>query len=121
MAINLKPLRWDWPDLTAGDTFPEIRVQESSSTTDCATVRVKIKPETSETASLTLLSSGAGVTIDDGTAGQWDFTINEIAASDTEDLAPGNYRYDIEVTDSAGTVRTEFSGFWRILTQVTDE
>ena len=78
MELDLTPLEWDWTPVTKGDTFPSIRIQETSSEVDCARVRVKIKASGVATAALELDSDASGITITDGTAGAWDFTIDTI-------------------------------------------
>jgi hypothetical protein len=120
MELDLTPLEWDWTPVTKGDTFPSIRIQETSSEVDCARVRVKIKASGVATASLELDSDASGITITDGTAGAWDFTIDTITAAQTASLSAGFYTYDIETTDAAGNVKTEFCGTWQILPQITD-
>lgn len=117
MALDLTPLRWDWSPVTQGDTFPACQITETSADTDLSRVRVKIKAAGSTSAALTLDSSTTGITIGSATAGDWAFTIGAIS---TGSLTAGVYSYDLETTDSAGTVRTEFSGTWEILTQITD-
>lgn len=117
MALDLTPLKWDWAPITQGDTFPATLITETSADTDLSRVRVKIKAAGSTSAALFLDSQTTGVTIGNATAGAWSFTIGAIS---TSSLAAGVYSYDLETTDSAGTVRTEFSGTWEILTQITD-
>lgn len=120
MALDLKPLRWDWPAVTTGDTYPACQITDTAADTDLSRVRIKIKAQGGTTAALSLDSSTTGVTITTATAGAWDFTIGPITAAQTATLDPGLYLYDIETTDSAGTVRTEFSGIWEILSETTD-
>lgn len=120
MALNLKPMVWNWPPLTRGDTYPASNIVETESTADLARVRIKIKTSGSSEASITLDSDTSGVTINNATAGSWDFDIDVIAASTTSELTAGFYSYDMEITDSLGQVRTEFTGSWKILTQSTD-
>jgi hypothetical protein len=115
--IDLTPLQWDWPAVTRGDTYPACQITETLADTALERVRIKIKLSGSDSASLTLDSDATGITITTSTAGAWDFTINEIS---TTSLAAGFYVYDLETTDDAGTVRTEFSGSWPILPQTTD-
>lgn len=120
MAINLKPLHWDWPGVTKGDTYPAINITESSSDTALSRIRVKIKLADTATAALTLDSDGSGVTLNGTGAAAWDFTIGPISATDTASLTAGTYSYDIESTDAGGVVRTEFKGSWVVWPQITD-
>jgi hypothetical protein len=116
MALDLKPLKWDWAAVTTGDTFPATNITDSGSDTALVRVRVKVKASGEATASLTLDSSSTGITITNATAGAWNFTIDMIQVA----LAAGTYSYDLETTDSAGTVRTEFAGTWEILEETTN-
>lgn len=116
MALDLKPLRWDWPAVTTGDTFPAIRITEFESEESLERVRVSITRSGESSPSLTLDSETSGVTIETASAGAWDFTIDAI---NPVALTAGNYAYDIETTDGAGTIRTEFSGTWPILSEIT--
>ena len=118
MALNLAPLVWDWEGITAGDTYPACNITETEADTTLARVRVKIKLD--GTLKLTLDSDSTGVTLNSTGAGGWDFTIDAIPAATTATLAAGYYDYDLETTDTNGTVRTEFSGCWPILGQITD-
>jgi len=114
MALDLKPLKWDWSPVTAGDTYPACNITESDHDEDLARVRIKLRVSGSADTALTLDSATAGITINDAAA--WDFTISAI---DTSALAAGHYSYQLETTTAAGTVRTEFAGTWQILTDVT--
>jgi len=116
MALDLTPLRLDWAPVTTGDTYPACTITETEADTDLERVRITIKATGSDTAALELDSDATGITINTATAGAWSFTIDVIEVS----LAAGFYQYDLETTDAAGTVRTEFSGQWEILTQITD-
>ena len=118
MSINLKPLRWDWPPVTVGDTYPAAIITETEADTTLTRVRIKIK-DADGTLKLTLDSNTTGVTINTATAGAWSFTIGEISATDTATLTAGFHYYDLEVT-SGGKVRTEFNGEWEILSQITN-
>lgn len=117
MALDLKPLKWDWACVVKGDTFPSTTITETLADTTLTRVRIKIKAVESSETSLTFDSDSTGVTINSGTPGAWSFTI---AAIPTITLTAGFYRYDLETTDSANTIRTEFSGTWEIIDQVTD-
>ena len=114
--LDLRPLIFDWYPVTLGDTYPATNFVETGATSILSRVRVKIK-DSAGTLLATLDSDGTGITLNSTAAGSWDWNIDAIA---TSSLAAGNLRYDLEVTDDAGTIRTEFSGSWRILTQVTD-
>lgn len=113
MAIDLKPLHWDWPPVTKGDTYPAFQITETEADSDLSRVRVFIK-DTDGAALLTLDSNDSGVTINTATAGAWDFTVGPITADQTEALGSAFFSHEIETTDSAGTVRTEFAGSWQI-------
>ena len=117
--MDLTPLKWNWPAVIQGDTYPATQITESASDTDLARVRVKVADVDGVTA-ITLDSDTTGVTITTATAGAWDFQIDAIQSATTTSLPAGIYSYDLETTDDAGTVRTEFSGSWQIHPQITD-
>ena len=117
MSLNLSPLPWDLPTVTAGDTYPATLFNYDGTGT-LTRVRMKIKNEAGTTA-LTLDSNTSGFTIGTSTSGSWAFTMSEITAATTAGLADGFYRYDMEVTSSAG-VSTLIAGQWQILAQITD-
>ncbi len=119
MPLDLSPLVWNWTAITRGDTYPATRIQEEDATTDLVRVRLKVRA-TGGTLLLSLDSAASEITIDDDTAGSWDFTIPAISAEVTATIRHGVHNYNIEITDSAGTVRTEFSGTWEILPQITN-
>ena len=106
--------------MTKGDTYPAANFTETEADSDLSRVRVEVKAAGSTTAALTLDSDATGVTINTATAGAWDFTVDEISAATTAGLTAGWYSYDLETTDAAGVVSTEFKGSWRILPEVTD-
>lgn len=114
MALDLKPLRWDWAAVVAGDTYPATNITESEHDSNLERVRIKITLSGATSPSLSLDSDTTGITIND--AATWDFTIGAIQ---TSSLAAGVYSYDLETTDAAGTIRTEFAGTWPIISQVT--
>ena len=114
MALDLKPLRWDWPEVVTGDTYPATNITESDHESDLARVRISIVASGETTPALTLDSDATGITINDASA--WDFTIDAI---NPVTLDASVYSYDLETTDSAGTIRTEFSGTWTILSEIT--
>jgi hypothetical protein len=113
MALDLKPLVWDWAAVTTGDTFPATNITESDHDSNLSRVRISIWLDGATSSALNLDSNGATIVINDAAA--WDFTINAISVT----LAPGLYFYDLETTDAAGVVRTEFVGSWEILTGYT--
>lgn len=108
--LNLKPMRWKWDSVTTGDTYPAIRIQETSSDTAISAISLVVK-DSDNTEALTL-SNGSGITITTATAGAWDFTIDAISPVT---LSAGVYYYELQITDDAGTIRTEFEGTWQIL------
>jgi hypothetical protein len=67
----------------------------------------------SAAASKALTSVGGDITIND--AATWEFTVEPFAM----DLDAGNYVYDVETTDAAGTVRTYLSGSVVVARDVT--
>jgi len=115
MALNLKPLKWDWSPVVKGDTFPATNITESLHTSNLSRVRIKFKLSGATSTSLTLDSSTTGIVIT--SAANWAFTISAIS---TVTLAAGVYSYDLETTSTDGTIRTEFSGTWEIIEQTTD-
>ena len=117
--LHLEPLRYDWPSIQRGDTMPAQVFSDTAADTDLSRVRVKIC-DSDGVKQVTLDSSTSGITINNSTAGSWNFTIDAISSSTTEALAAGLYAYDLETTDSSGYVRTEFEGVWEIRPQITD-
>jgi len=114
--LDLTPLCWNWAPITQGDTYPASRITETSSDTALSRVRLKVKNNLG-TELLALDSNTSGITLTATTAGAWDFTIAAIA---TAALEVGTHHYDIETTDAASVVRTEFRGTWQIIKQITD-
>tara|TARA_R110000868_G_scaffold302692_2_gene563250 strand:+ start:41 stop:388 length:348 start_codon:yes stop_codon:yes gene_type:complete len=114
MALNLKPLIWNWSPIVAGDTYPAANIVESAHTENLDRVRIKLRISGSTTTALTLDSDTTGIVINNAAA--WDFTISEI---DTTSLATGVYSYQLETTTTGGTIRTEFAGTWPILSDTT--
>jgi len=92
---------------------------DTAADTDLSQVRVKIC-DSDGVKHVTLDSSTSGITINNSTAGSWNFTLDAISSATTEALAAGLYAYDLETTDSSGYVRTEFEGVWEIRPQITD-
>lgn len=119
MALDLRPLRWDWAAVKQGDTYPACTITETESDSALTRVRIKVKDSSGATA-LTLDSNTSGITINTATGGEWDFTIGAISAATTATLTAGYYDYDLETTCANGVVRTEFEGSWEILAQITD-
>ena len=113
MALDLKPLIWNWSPVASGDTYPAARITETLSTEDLDRVTITIRASGSTSTAMLLDSNASGITIATSTAGGWDFTIDAIP---TSGLAAGVYSYQLETTTTLGTVRTEFSGTWEILT-----
>jgi hypothetical protein len=118
MSVNLKPLRWDLPAVTVGDTFPAINFQFDGEGT-LLRVRAKIK-DVDGALQLTMDSETTGMTINTATDGAWDFDLDVISDAVMETLDAGIHFYDLEYTSSTGTVRTLLSGQWEILSEITD-
>ena len=116
--MNLAPLKWNLPPVTQEDTYPAIQITESGSETDLIRVRMKVR-DVAGSEVLSLDSDTTGMTITSGTAGSWDFQIDEIDDETTRELSPGFHSYDMEFTDETGAVRTFFAGSWEILKQIT--
>jgi len=111
--------QYDIPACVRGDTFPgltitEITVNNEAMSTTLASVRMDIRTKANaSTATKALTSAGGDITIDDAAA--WGFTIEPFAI----DFAARDYVYDIETTDSGGTVRTYVYGKFRVKQDVT--
>jgi hypothetical protein len=114
MAIDLKPMRWDWAAVTQGDTLPAINLVDTAATFALTRVLVTIEPKDSDVAALTLDSSTTGVTINVATAGAWDYTIASITAAQTATLTPGFYTVNVKVFGT-NVAHTDFKGEWEIL------
>lgn len=119
MSLDLEPLAYNLPTIVRGDTMPAIVFADTSADTDLSRVRMKVC-DSSGSIALTLDSATSGITINASTAGAWNFTVGPITAAQTEALTAGLFAYDLETTDTAGSVRTEFNGTWRIKAQITD-
>jgi len=117
MPLDLRPIKWDLPAVTVGDSFPATQFQYDGSGT-LTRVRMKIKNADGATA-LTLDSNTSGISITTATDGAWDWTMSEIAPATTAGLTAGFYSYDMEATSSSG-VFTLTSGSWELLPQITD-
>ena len=114
-TLNLTGGNYNFATITAGDTYPaaDVRIEHAYVST-LTRVRIMFSPCSGGAPVLTLDSASTGITITN--AATWEFTIDRIAAVP---LAAGNYAYQMETTDSAGTVRTETRGTWQIITDLT--
>jgi hypothetical protein len=117
--LNLTPLCDNWDAVTQGDTYPAQRYTVAGTAAALTRVRCKVKNRLGTTL-LNLDSNTSGIVINTATAGAWDFTISALSAATMEAIDPGSHSYDIETTDAAGTVFTDFSGTWQVLKQTTD-
>ena len=119
MSVDLLPKKYDLPSIVQGDTYPAVNFSATGTTSALTRVRVKFK-DSAGTLGLTLDSDSTGMTINDATAGAWDYDIDAISAATTAGLTADVYEYGIETTDAAGTVATHFQGTWEICEQFTD-
>jgi hypothetical protein len=112
--LSFEPLKMNMPKVTTGDTFPAMRFTETSADTDLARVKLLVKRQWTdeEEILLTLDSDVSGITIINSDAGSWVYEIDRISEIALES---GVYDYEIETTDSLGTITTEFVGEWKIL------
>jgi len=113
MALDLKPLKMDLAAVKSGDTYPAIRFVETESDTAISTITMVVR-DSAGVVKLSL-SVGSGITVTVATAGAWDFSVGPITKEQTASLSEGAHSYEIDVLDSAGFNRTEFSGIWPIL------
>ena len=113
-SASEKPAVWDWASTVQGATKAAMSVTEDSYGADLSAVSVVVEKYGSDSAALSL-SSGSGVTINDATAGQWDFDIGPITAAQTASLVPGFYDVRLTITDSNGVVIPLTKGSWQIL------
>ena len=111
--------RWNWKPITQGNTRPGTNFTETSSTSALTAVEVRLKLPDSTVADITLTSAD-GITINSATAGAWDFDIDEIPAATTDGYTPGIYSYEMDVTESSGTVTTILKGSWEIFERIQD-
>jgi len=118
MALNLIPFQWNWATIKAGDTYPAATITEDAGGDgDTTLVRVRCKIKDSDGSTYIILDSeNDGITINDSSAGAWDFTIESFTAPSVA----GIYNLDLEWTDSANVVTTATAGTWEILAQSTD-
>lgn len=116
---NYLPGRYTIPAAVTGDTFagiPEMSVTVNGDPPTVALASVRMQFRTSAdaaSASLALTSSGGDITIN--SAANWNITVEPFEIT----LAAANYVYDIEFTDTGGTVRTYVTGTWAIASDVT--
>jgi len=112
-------VQYDLPACFKGDTFPGltvtgITVNDAAMTSTLASVRMQFRTTANaSSASKSLTSAGGDITIDDAAA--WGFTVEPFSI----DIAAREYVYDIETTDSGGTVRTYLYGTFRVKQDVT--
>jgi len=96
------------PSCITGDTWPGFAYAVTSTGTitaeSLASARMSFALQPAGTVGLAL-SSASGITIDNAAA--WQLTVNKIMSMP---LAPGYYLASIELTDTAGNIRT-FSRF----------
>ena len=110
---------WNWKPLTQGNTRPGTNFTETLSESALTAVEIRMKLPESTTADITL-TNGDGITINTATAGAWDFDIDEMTAAQTDAYTPGVYNYEMDVTESAGTVTTIIKGTWPLLARIPD-
>jgi len=116
--MDLRPLKYNLPPVTVGDTYPAAQFAYGGTGT-LSRVRIKIKDSEGTTA-LNLDSDTTGITITTTTSGAWAFTMDEISAATSAALTAGLHNYDLETTTAAGNVATLLSGNWELLPQITD-
>ena len=106
--MSCNPDITELPDCITGDTWPGFSYAVTSDGTTLseplASARMSFALQPSGTVALTLTSS-AGITIDNAAA--WQLTVEKILSMP---LAPEFYLASIELTDTAGNIRT-FSRF----------
>jgi hypothetical protein len=103
------PYRRDFPNGRVGRTWGGITYQIEGVRT--LTRVVCVVKDSTGTVALTLDSDDSGVTLTDGTAGSWEFTINAIPEVS---LTAGHYSYETTLTCSDGTILDWFFGQWEI-------
>jgi len=113
------PQTYEIPACVSGDTFPGLRISSvtingAAPTTALASVRVDFRtaPDAAA-AALSLNSSSSGITINNNAT--WDFELDAFTITLDADC----YFYDIETTDSGGTVRTYLRGSWTVAQDTT--
>jgi hypothetical protein len=114
MSISIQPARKNLAPTVQGDTYPAFRLVATGATAVLDRVTLTIRQKDSETDALVFDSDESGITINDNSIDNWDFTIDEISKDDTGDLPVGFYEYSIKVYYGADTVRTHFQGEWEI-------
>lgn len=107
--------RWDWKPLVRGTTRRAVAITSTDADVILSRVVVVIEEQGRDSAKITLDSNVSGVTIADGTAGQWNFTIDPISASITGALNPVFHTLYVTLTDSNGNVLEPIKGTWQIL------
>lgn len=109
-----RPAQITLPPIVRGDTWDGISVTLSSSGTALAdsltSVRMIFHEAAADTDTLTLTSTGGDISIT-STAG-WEFTVDPITPFP---LDPGTQYWNIETTDSAGSIKTYLVGTIQIL------
>lgn len=109
-----RPAQIQLPPIVRGNTWDGISVSLSSSGTVLAdplmSVRMIFRDPASDTATLTLTSTGGNIVIT--SPANWQFTVNRITPFP---LSPGTHPWSIETTDSGGSIKTYLVGTVQIL------
>jgi hypothetical protein len=109
-----RPAQITLPPIVRGDTWDGISVSLSSSGTAFAdtltSVRMIFHDAAGDTDTLTLTSTGGNISIT--SAANWQFTVNAITPFP---LSPGTQYWNIETTDSGGSIKTYMVGTIQIL------
>jgi hypothetical protein len=112
MKLSLRPYKWNWPSITASDTFPgfQIRATDEPDGTLLTRVLMQIRNAAGQLF-YTADSNGLGVQITD--AENYEIVFDSFNAPEIA----GAYFYDIEIEDDAGTIATIVSGELNVLPQ----
>lgn len=120
MLQEYRPQPWDWEEIVTGCTYPPARLTEpvggeNLSTTILDRVVITIQARDSNVDALVLDSDTTGVTLLNTAAGAWDFTVDEISATDMEDLPAGDYDVTMMIYHDTDKKVCASKGTWKIL------
>jgi SHS2 domain-containing protein len=119
--MSLKPFKYNFPDITRGDTYKGATLTVKNITTsteiDLTGVSIKMKlqkcGQSKAPYSLELSTANGLITITDPVNGV--FNINQF----NMDIEASKYDYDLQFTFVGGVVQTYMFGTWNVVNDIT--